>query len=94
MAKTTLSTEQTRQLVHQLATNDAFRSSFETNPAKALATLGIEQAVIDGLDAKCLQPCKLGSKDVFQKANANLDEVTAQAYSSFLVPALRIGTPR
>ncbi|MBX3687995.1 MAG: NHLP-related RiPP peptide [Dokdonella sp.] len=94
MAKATLTTEQTRQLVHRLATDDAYRSRFEANPAKALAELGVDGSVIDGLDAQCLQACKLGSKDVFQKANANLDEATAQAYSSFLVPALRIGSPR
>ena len=94
MSKATLTTEQVRQMVHQFATNDDFRSLFEQSPAKALAQLGISDDVIAGLDSKCMQPCKLGSKAAFQAANAELDEATAQTFASFLVPAVSLGASR
>lgn len=81
-----MTTEQVRQMVHQLATNDEFRSLFEESPAKALVQLGVSEDVIAGLDAKCLKPCKLGSKEVFQMANASLDEAAAQRFATFVVP--------
>ncbi len=90
MAKTTLTPEHTRALVHQLATNDEFRSLFESNPAAALTKLGVPEATIHGLDDKCMMPKKLGSKAVFQAANANLDAATAQLYSAFMVPAVSL----
>lgn len=86
-----MTTEQVRQMVHQFATSDEFRDLFEEDPAKALSQLGVSVDVIAELDAKCLKPCKLASKAVFQAANASLDEATAQKFSSFLVPMLSIG---
>ena len=83
-----MTTEQVRQMVHRFATDDEFRTLFEGNPAKALAQLGVADDVIAGLDAKCLKPCKLGSKAAFQAANVELDEATAQLFSSFMIPAM------
>jgi len=87
-----MTAEQVRQMIHQFAISDEFRNLFEESPAKALAKLGVSEDVIAGLDAKCLMPCKLASKAVFQAANASLDNATAQQFSSFLVPTLRVGT--
>lgn len=84
----TMTIEQVRQMVHRFATDDDFRALFEASPAKALAQLGVAENVIAGLDRKCLQPCKLGGKEMFQTANASLDEATAQLFSSFMIPAL------
>ena len=94
MSKARLTTEQVRQMVHQFATNDDFRSLYEQSPARALAQLGISDDVIAGLDSKCMQPCKLGSKAAFQAANAELDEVTAQRFASFLVPSVTLGASK
>lgn len=90
----TMTIEQVRQMVHRFATDDEFRTLFEGNPANALAQLGVPENVIAGLDAKCLKPCKLGSKAAFQAANAELDEATAQQFASFLVPAVSLGASR
>lgn len=83
-----MTAEQVRQMVHRFATDDDFRALFEGNPAEALAQLGVPENVIAGLDAKCLKPCKLGSKEMFQAANGALDGATAQLFSSFMIPAL------
>lgn len=94
MSNTTLTTAQVRQMVHQFATNDEFRSLFEESPAKALVQLGISDEIIANLHSKCLKPCQLGSKATFQAASEKLDDESAQVFASFMVPMARLDFPR
>lgn len=90
MSDATLTIEQCRQLIHELATNDDFRRRYEDKPAAALVELGIPFHVVVNLKASCLASRRLGNKEIFQKANQHLDEETAQRYASFMVPSVNL----
>jgi putative modified peptide len=94
MSDAVLTTEQSRKLIHELATNDSFRERFEEKPAAALVELGIPFHVVVNLNACCLIPRKLGSKEVFHAANQQLNEETAQRFASFMVPSVSMDTPK
>ena len=90
MSDATLTVEQCRKLIHELATNDEFRRRYEDKPAAALVELGIPFHVVVNLKASCLTSRRLGSKEVFLAANQRLDEDMIQRYGSFRVPAVHI----
>lgn len=92
MSDATLTIEQCRKLIHELATNDEFRRRYEDKPAAALVELGIPFHVVVNLKASCLAPKRLGSKETFLAANEQLDENLIQVYGSFRVPAVGIGS--
>jgi putative modified peptide len=93
MSDATLTIEQSRRLIHELATNDGFRQRFEEKPAAALAELGIPFHTVVNLKAGCLMPRRLGSKEMFQAASRQLSDEVAQRYASFMVPTVRLDAP-
>lgn len=90
MSDAALTIEQCRQLIRELATNDDFRRRYEDKPAAALVELGIPFHVVVNLKASCLSSKKLASKEVFQAADEQLKDESAQHFASFKVPAVWI----
>lgn len=90
MSDAALTLEESRRLIHELATNDAFRERFEEKPAAALVELGIPFHVVVNLKATCLSPRKLASKKVFEDANRSMDDDIAQRCAGFFVPSVAI----
>ena len=91
MSDATLTIEQCRKLVHELATNDDFRRRYEDKPAAALVELGIPFHVVVNLKASCLASRPLGRKEIFEAANRQLDEELVQRFGAFHIPAVSFG---
>lgn len=94
MSDATLTIEQSRQLIHELATNDAFRKRFAEKPAAALVELGIPYETVVNLKASCLSPRSIANKEVFLDAAKKLDDEAIQAYGSFIQPMVGFGTTK
>lgn len=90
MSDAVLTIEESRRLIHELATNDAFRTRFEEKPAAALAELGIPFHVVVNLKATCLTPRQLAPKEIFEDANKKMDDDIAQRCAGFFVPSVSI----
>lgn len=95
MSDSTLTIEQCRKLIHELATNDEFRRRYEDKPAAALVELGIPFHVVVNLKASCLSSRQLAGKEIFQAADRKLEDESIQLFASFKVPAVWIeSTPK
>lgn len=94
MSDAALTIEQCRQLIHELATNDDFRRRYEDKPAAALVELGIPFHVVVNLKASCLVSRRLGSKEIFERANRQLSDDIAQKFASFHTPSVWIESPQ
>lgn len=71
MSRAPLSPEVVQTLLKHLASDDAFRSAFAADPAKALITLGADADSV----AACNTPLdSLGGKEEFARAAALLSE--------------------
>ncbi|RYD16101.1 MAG: putative modified peptide [Lysobacteraceae bacterium] len=65
-------------LLRKLADDDAFRSAYERNPVEALRTVGVPDAVLQGLPAGHASPLKLAPKETFRDALSQLIDDAAQ----------------
>lgn len=86
-----LTQEQGIALLRKLANDDAFRTSFETDPVAAMAGIGISQQTLDALDSECLEPRTLAPKAVFESLLANVESQEFQLAMSMHVHTLNIG---
>ncbi|MBK0056031.1 MULTISPECIES: NHLP-related RiPP peptide [unclassified Stenotrophomonas] len=82
MPRSVLSPEIVQSLLEKLSSDDAFRSAFAVDPAKALIALGADADCVDG----CQTPlASLGDKEEFAQAAALMTERLA-ATGPFKVP--------
>ncbi|HEY6546131.1 MAG TPA: NHLP-related RiPP peptide [Dokdonella sp.] len=65
-------------LLRKLADDDAFRSAYESNPVEALRTIGVQEAVLQGLPAGHAASMKLAPKETFRTALQQLVDDAAQ----------------
>ncbi len=87
---TALSKQQGLALLAKLASDDAFRTRFEINPAQALAELGVHQEVILGLRPSCVVPRRLASKDVMELSRQRLVTELDSSALTFQIPSVKI----
>lgn len=73
-------------LIRRLASDDAFRERFETDPATAMAELGISAQVIDALEIKCLLARRLAPKQAFAKLLDDIGGAAMEAAMDMQVP--------
>jgi putative modified peptide len=86
-----MSKDQVRLLLEKLGSDDLFRQMYEESPALALKQIGVAAEFIEQMKTRCLAPNHLAPKNVYRAASQKLTEEAAQAYSSFLIPSMRIG---
>jgi putative modified peptide len=86
-----LTQDQGIALLRKLANDDAFRASFESDPAAAMAGIGISQQTLDSLDSECLEQRTLAPKSVFEALLGNVDSEEFQLAMSMHVHTLNIG---
>jgi putative modified peptide len=84
-----LTDDQTLLLLRKLASDDDFRTLFESKPAKALFDMGVPPEQIVNLNAWCLFPSKLAGKKLFEDAVAKLRESVLDATSRMTPPKMR-----
>lgn len=90
MSHATLTTAETLKLLQELATNDAFRDRYSEKPAAALVELGVPYSTVVNLDAACLAPCKLASKQEFADAHADYQNSELAQKQSMAIPKLNL----
>lgn len=90
MADSRLSREHSLALLHKLASDDAFRSRYEQNPAAALAELGVPQETIVNLKASCLASTTLAAKADLLAAHAQLSAAAADQCLAMMVPTVKL----
>lgn len=84
MIDSKLSRDQAIALLQKLATDDDFRELFQSKPAKALSTIGIDSQTIFELNACCLERTTLLGKPQFIEALQKMDEeVIARAMAMY-----------
>ena len=96
MSHATLTTAESLKLRLELATNDAFRERYAEKPAAALVELGVPYTTVVNLDAACLAPCKLASKESFAEAHSEYQNSELAQKQSMAIPKLNLNvdTPR
>ncbi|MEO7935764.1 MAG: NHLP-related RiPP peptide, partial [Dokdonella sp.] len=87
MSDTTLTNDQAAALVKRLGSDDAFRELFESKPAMALRSIGVDAETIVNLNPACLTPAKLADKSAFVSASGQLNE-------SVVASAMAMNTPK
>jgi putative modified peptide len=92
MSDSALTNDQALKLLFELSTNDGFRKRFEEKPAAALVELGIPHETVINLNAACLAPTRLASKDEFATAHKRLGTEAAAWCSQMIIPTLRLTT--
>jgi putative modified peptide len=90
MADRTLDKKQVMTLYSKLATDDVFRKSFEEKPARALFDMGVPADLIVDLNAACLHPCTLASKQAFSEALRQLKDEVTECTTQMIIPSLRL----
>jgi putative modified peptide len=90
MSHATLTTAETLKLLLELATNDAFRERYAEKPAAALVELGVPYTTVVNLDAACLAPCKLASKEEFAESHRQFQGSDVARTQSMAIPQLRL----
>lgn len=90
MTDTTLTKDQAAVLLRRLATDDSFRTLFETKPAQALVEAGVSADAVAKLEAKCLSPRKLASKQEYESASKVLDDSLISHAMAMNVPQLKM----
>lgn len=81
-----LSNEQGLTLLKRLAEDDAFRSAYSADPKAALATMGVDKATLETLDAKCFAQVELADKEDFAALLADTDSKNMTAAMAMDVP--------
>lgn len=90
MSHATLTTAETLKLLQELATNDAFRERYAEKPAAALVELGVPYTTVVNLDAACLAPCQLATKEAFAEAHAEYQSSEVAQKQSMAIPKLNL----
>ncbi len=90
MADTALTKEQGLALLTKLASDDAFRKSFEEKPAEALFRMGIPAELIVCLPESCLCRRKLASKEEMEEAKRQLAANLDSGVLNFVVPDAKL----
>lgn len=90
MTDSTLTRDQGVALLRKLSTDDAFRELFESKPAKALHEAGIPSDTIVNLNAACLCPGKLASKEALAQVLEQLDEQTFASALKMIIPSINL----
>ncbi|HQX34688.1 MAG: NHLP-related RiPP peptide [Xanthomonadales bacterium] len=90
MTDSTLTRDQGVALLRKLSTDDAFRELFESKPAKALHEAGIPSDTIVNLNAACLCPGKLASKEALAQVLGQLDEQTFASALKMIIPSINL----
>lgn len=90
MTDSTLTRDQAIALLRRLGTDDAFRTLFETKPAKALADAGVPSDTITGLKAGCLVPIKLAAKEDLLAIVDKLQDAELQATMQMFIPQMKL----
>ena len=85
-----ISKEQALDLLHKLATDDAFRSSYEISPLAALKSVGIPESVVIALSAQDLGATKLIGKDEFQSAFKQVQDDLAEVCLCHRPPSVNL----
>ncbi|ODU42565.1 NHLP-related RiPP peptide [uncultured Aquimonas sp.] len=85
-----LSRENSVTLMQKLARDDGFRKLFESDPGSALKSAGITPEEIGTLEAKCMAPCALASKDRFEALLADVDGEEFRTAMSFAVARMKV----
>ena len=88
MKDSELNEKQAAELVCRLANDDAFRSLFESKPAKALFDMGVPSDTIVELNAMCLCPAQLAGKDQFKAALEKMDAEVFAATARMTPPKM------
>lgn len=88
MSDAKLTKEQITELMKRLASDDAFRSLFESKPASALVAIGVPAETVVELNAACLCAAPLADKSLFQEATRKMDEASLMAYADMHVPQM------
>lgn len=81
-----LSNEQGLTLLKRLAEDDAFRSAYSADPKAALASMGVDKATLETLDAKCFAQVELADKKEFAALLADTDSKNMTAAMAMDVP--------
>ncbi|MEO5561586.1 MAG: NHLP-related RiPP peptide [Dokdonella sp.] len=90
MSDASLTTADTLKLLYELASNDQFRQRYADKPAAAMVELGIPHETVINLNASCLAPCGLASKDSFKEAHAQYLNSDVARTQSMAIPQLRL----
>ena len=90
MSDIKLSKEQALELLHKMATDDAFRSSYESSPLAALKSAGIPESVMLALSTQGLGPSKLIGKDQFQSAFEQVQDDLAEVCLCHRPPSVNL----
>lgn len=80
------------QLLDRLATDDAFRGLFVSDPAAALRALGPEAETFAAA-APCMQVTALADKDAILQARDSLRAMLTSELAAHNVPNLEVGDP-
>jgi putative modified peptide len=86
-----LSKEQSLSLMQKFASDDAFRSQFEKDPATALLGAGLSKEQVGALDAKCLAAGTLADKSAFESLAATPEGEEFRTAMAFHILHLKIG---
>lgn len=89
MSDASLTNDQARKLLHELASNSGFRKRFEEKPAAALIELGIPHETVVNLNPACLAPVRLNEK-ALATALSEIQKTGLDAYLSMVVPQLKL----
>ena len=90
MSDIQLSKEQALELLHKLATDDAFRSSYEASPLAALKSAGVPEGVVLALSTQGLEPTRLMGKDQFQNAFQQVQDDLAEVCLCHRPPSVNL----
>ncbi len=81
-----LSNEQGLTLLKRLAEDDAFRSAYSADPKAALASMGVDKATLETLDAKCFAEVELAGKKEFAALLADAESKQTTAAMAMDIP--------
>lgn len=81
-----LSNEQGLALLKRLAEDDAFRSTYSADPRAALASMGVDDATLDSLDAECLAQVELADKAEFAALLEDAESTQTTAAMAMDIP--------
>jgi len=90
MTDTMLPRGQALALLQRLATDDAFRATYQASPAAALKAAGIPAEIVDGLASTSLSPATLRPREVFEQAYRQVRDEAAAVCLCHRPPEIRL----
>lgn len=88
MTDTNLTQHQGRALLEKLASDDSFRAQFESAPARALHTLGLDAETIVHLPPACLCGKKLAPKGHYADLLARCANEAVSSAMQMIIPLI------